>query len=145
MRGIWETLSEWDWGSSLHVGYTIFKSMMQFDFLRRRLFAALNARSNSLFGSYSWCKNCKITTTMAPEPISPEEARRRKVPYPNSSLEVFEANATKIVGVNAETVTNVTSTDFPGHYPGENHEWSLEKFSQVHVFSALHHSFLTKL
>ncbi|MCJ1310907.1 DNA-directed RNA polymerase core subunit rpc40 [Agyrium rufum] len=34
----------------------------------------------------------------------------------------------RIVGVNAETVTNVTSTDFPGHYPGEDHAWSLEKF-----------------
>ncbi|KAI4286491.1 MAG: hypothetical protein L6R35_004255 [Caloplaca aegaea] len=39
-----------------------------------------------------------------------------------------ERDARKIVGVNAETVTNVTSTDFPGHYPGEDHEWDLEEF-----------------
>ncbi|KAL8647575.1 MAG: hypothetical protein Q9210_005478 [Variospora velana] len=39
-----------------------------------------------------------------------------------------ERDARKIVSVNAETVTNVTSTDFPGHYPGEDHEWDLEEF-----------------
>ncbi|KAI9760074.1 MAG: hypothetical protein M4579_001907 [Chaenotheca gracillima] len=32
------------------------------------------------------------------------------------------------VGVNFETVTNVSSTDFPGHWPHENHAWSLQKF-----------------
>ncbi|KAL6715761.1 DNA-directed RNA polymerase core subunit rpc40 [Lecanora helva] len=50
---------------------------------------------------------------MVPKLASPEETRRRK-----------------IVGVNAETVTNISSTDFPGHYPGEDHSWSLEKFHQ---------------
>ncbi|KAI4267001.1 MAG: hypothetical protein L6R38_008444 [Xanthoria sp. 2 TBL-2021] len=39
-----------------------------------------------------------------------------------------ELDDRKIVGVNAETVTNVTSTDIPGHYPGEDHEWDLEDF-----------------
>ncbi|EEH42835.1 DNA-directed RNA polymerase core subunit RPC40 [Paracoccidioides brasiliensis Pb18] len=43
-----------------------------------------------------------------------------------ASLE--EINDRKIVGINRETVTNITSTDFPGHWPGENHEWSIEKF-----------------
>lgn len=37
----------------------------------------------------------------------------------------------QIVNINAETVTNISSTDFPGHYPGENHAWALEKFRQV--------------
>lgn len=37
----------------------------------------------------------------------------------------------QIVGVNAETVTNVTSTDFPGHYPGEDHAWDLNQFENV--------------
>lgn len=27
-------------------------------------------------------------------------------------------------------MTNVTSTDFPGHYPGEDHAWSVDKFSR---------------
>ncbi|MCJ1482394.1 DNA-directed RNA polymerases I and III subunit RPAC1 [Schaereria dolodes] len=40
-----------------------------------------------------------------------------------------ELDRRKIVGVNAETVTNVTSTDFPGHYPGEDHTWDLKKFT----------------
>jgi len=37
----------------------------------------------------------------------------------------------QIVGINVETVTNITSTDFPGHYPGEDHTWSLGKFEEV--------------
>ncbi|KAI9821425.1 MAG: DNA-directed RNA polymerase core subunit rpc40 [Phylliscum demangeonii] len=34
----------------------------------------------------------------------------------------------KIVGLNAETVTNITSTDFPGHFLGEDHAWDLDRF-----------------
>ncbi|MCJ1316648.1 DNA-directed RNA polymerase core subunit rpc40 [Xylographa vitiligo] len=49
---------------------------------------------------------------MAPIAVSPDELERRK-----------------ILGVNAETVTNVTSTDFPGHYPGEEHVWDIQSFS----------------
>ncbi|KAL5341138.1 DNA-directed RNA polymerase [Aspergillus crustosus] len=48
---------------------------------------------------------------MAPLVPSPEELERRR-----------------IVDINAETVTNIPSTDFPGHWPGESHEWSLAKF-----------------
>ncbi|KAL8645871.1 MAG: hypothetical protein Q9226_007101 [Calogaya cf. arnoldii] len=42
-----------------------------------------------------------------------------------------ELDDRKIVGVNLETVTNVTSTDIPGHYPGEDHEWDLEYFKNT--------------
>ncbi|KAL8662466.1 MAG: hypothetical protein Q9202_004709 [Teloschistes flavicans] len=42
-----------------------------------------------------------------------------------------DLDARKIVGVNAETVTNVTSTDIPGHYPGEDHEWDLDEFRRT--------------
>ncbi|KAL6248880.1 DNA-directed RNA polymerase core subunit rpc40 [Rhinocladiella similis] len=35
----------------------------------------------------------------------------------------------KVVGINAETVTNITSTDFPGHHAGEDLSWSLDKFA----------------
>ncbi|ORX99899.1 DNA-directed RNA polymerase [Clohesyomyces aquaticus] len=41
------------------------------------------------------------------------------------------------VGINAETVTNVSSTDFPGHWPGEDHSWDLEHFKQ-HVQVQFH-------
>ncbi|KUJ22282.1 putative DNA-directed RNA polymerase I and III subunit Rpc40 [Mollisia scopiformis] len=34
----------------------------------------------------------------------------------------------RLVGVNAETVTDVSSVDFPGHYPGEDHSWDAAKF-----------------
>lgn len=37
----------------------------------------------------------------------------------------------QIVGVNAETVTDVSSTDFPGHYPGEDHAWDKTKFEKA--------------
>ncbi|KAL2830604.1 DNA-directed RNA polymerase [Aspergillus cavernicola] len=42
------------------------------------------------------------------------------------SHEVLENR--RIVNINPETVSNIPSTDFPGHWPGESHEWSLEKF-----------------
>lgn len=34
------------------------------------------------------------------------------------------------VGINTETVTNVTSTDFPHHYYNEDNSWSIEAFEQ---------------
>lgn len=37
----------------------------------------------------------------------------------------------QIVDINPETVSNIPSTDFPGHWPGESHEWSLAKFKNV--------------
>ncbi|RDW78105.1 putative DNA-directed RNA polymerase [Coleophoma crateriformis] len=42
-----------------------------------------------------------------------------------------EKQRRRIVGVNAETVTDVGSTDFPGHYPGEDHSWDAEKFADT--------------
>ncbi|KAF1949420.1 DNA-directed RNA polymerases I and III subunit RPAC1 [Byssothecium circinans] len=44
---------------------------------------------------------------------SPEEVERRR------KLQVWE-----------ETVSDQQSTDFPGHWPGENHEWNLDKFKK---------------
>jgi len=37
----------------------------------------------------------------------------------------------QIVGINPETVSNVTSHDFPHHYIGEDHAWKLETFRDV--------------
>ena len=37
----------------------------------------------------------------------------------------------RIVGVQPERVTNVSSTDFPGHYPGEDNSWDLQAFKKV--------------
>ncbi|PGH01959.1 hypothetical protein AJ80_08941 [Polytolypa hystricis UAMH7299] len=50
---------------------------------------------------------------MAPRIALPEEVEERK-----------------IIGINEETVTNLAATDFPGHWPGEDHAWSLDKFKQ---------------
>ncbi|KAK4191726.1 DNA-directed RNA polymerase [Podospora australis] len=41
-----------------------------------------------------------------------------------------ELEARKIVGINLETITNVHDTNYPGHYPGEDHSWDIEKFKQ---------------
>ncbi|KAI9840244.1 MAG: DNA-directed RNA polymerase core subunit rpc40 [Sclerophora amabilis] len=43
---------------------------------------------------------------------------------------VEESQRRRRVGINAETVTNVSSTDFPGHWPKEDNSWSLGKFKQ---------------
>ncbi|KAJ5899626.1 DNA-directed RNA polymerase I and III subunit RPAC1 [Penicillium taxi] len=48
---------------------------------------------------------------MAPLVPSQEELQRRR-----------------IIGINAETVTNIPSTDFPGHWPGESNGWALDQF-----------------
>ncbi|KAK7205885.1 DNA-directed RNA polymerase [Myxozyma melibiosi] len=40
------------------------------------------------------------------------------------------------VGIEADRVTDVSSTDFPGYYPGEDHSWNLEKFQEnlkIHI------------
>ena len=37
----------------------------------------------------------------------------------------------RLVGVEEERVTHVSSTDFPGHYPGEDHSWNLDNFKKV--------------
>ncbi|KZF26025.1 putative DNA-directed RNA polymerase I and III subunit Rpc40 [Xylona heveae TC161] len=47
---------------------------------------------------------------------------------PVPALSEADLDRRKNVGINLETVTHVQSTDFPGHYPGEDHSWSLEKF-----------------
>ena len=39
----------------------------------------------------------------------------------------------RLVGVHAERVTNVSSTDYPGVYPGEDHSWNLEIFKKVRL------------
>ncbi|XP_006455111.1 hypothetical protein AGABI2DRAFT_209410 [Agaricus bisporus var. bisporus H97] len=39
-----------------------------------------------------------------------------------------EFNPRRLVQVGAERVSNVSSTDFPGHYPGEDHSWNLQDF-----------------
>ncbi|USP77012.1 uncharacterized protein yc1106_04286 [Curvularia clavata] len=36
----------------------------------------------------------------------------------------------KTLQVGPETVMNQQSTDFPGHWPGENHEWDLDYFKE---------------
>ncbi|KAG0641345.1 DNA-directed RNA polymerase [Tuber brumale] len=41
------------------------------------------------------------------------------------------SNRRNIVGVKAETVTNVSSTDFPGHWPGEDHSWNIKHFRRT--------------
>ena len=37
----------------------------------------------------------------------------------------------RLVLVEPERVVHVSSTDYPGHYPGEDHSWNLERFKQV--------------
>ncbi|KAI9507811.1 DNA-directed RNA polymerase [Russula earlei] len=41
-----------------------------------------------------------------------------------------EYNPRLHVGLLEELVTNVSSTDFPGHYPDEDHSWDLSKFKK---------------
>ncbi|KAG6820616.1 hypothetical protein H0H93_014219 [Arthromyces matolae] len=36
----------------------------------------------------------------------------------------------RLVGVHAERITDVSSTDYPGHYHGEDHSWNLKTFKK---------------
>ena len=67
---------------------------------------------------------------MSPSKVSQDELDRRKV-LSLSYLIHLATDPKKIVGVNTETVTNISSTDFPGHYPGEDHSWYLKDFKKV--------------
>ncbi|KAI0764285.1 insert subdomain of RNA polymerase alpha subunit [Trametes elegans] len=46
----------------------------------------------------------------------------------SSHLPPAAYNPRRHVGVHAERVSDVASTEFPGHYPGEDHSWSLARF-----------------
>ncbi|EWC45247.1 hypothetical protein DRE_05974 [Drechslerella stenobrocha 248] len=57
-----------------------------------------------------------------------------------------EQERRRIVRVEEERVSHVTSTDFPGHYPGEDHAWNLDEFRrtfkiQFHKANDLHYEF----
>ncbi|KAF9265240.1 insert subdomain of RNA polymerase alpha subunit, partial [Marasmius fiardii PR-910] len=41
-----------------------------------------------------------------------------------------EINPRRLVGITPERATNVSNTEFPGHYPGEDHSWDLKKFNK---------------
>lgn len=60
---------------------------------------------------------------------SHDEVESRKV----SLLSVFWTldSCSQIVGITTERVTNVGSTDFPGHYPGEDYSWDIDAFRAV--------------
>lgn len=68
--------------------------------------------------------------TMAPLVPSQEELQRRRVST-FFYCKIAPANTPQIIGINAETVTNIPSTDFPGHWPGESHAWALDQFRRV--------------
>ncbi|KAH9835601.1 insert subdomain of RNA polymerase alpha subunit [Rhodofomes roseus] len=48
----------------------------------------------------------------------------------SSTLPPSVFNPRRHVGVHAERVSDVSSTDYPGHYPGEDHSWNLAKFKE---------------
>lgn len=40
----------------------------------------------------------------------------------------------RLVKIGAERVSHVGSTEFPGHYPLEDHSWDLDKFREVRIY-----------
>lgn len=64
-----------------------------------------------------------------------EEIQRRKVSCAGLEAVHNTYETWQIVGINAETVTNVASTDFPWHYPKEDHSWNLDDFKNVSSLS----------
>ncbi|KAI0365884.1 insert subdomain of RNA polymerase alpha subunit [Pilatotrama ljubarskyi] len=48
----------------------------------------------------------------------------------SSHLPASVFNPRRHVGVHAERISDVASTEFPGHYPGEDHSWDLARFKE---------------
>lgn len=46
-------------------------------------------------------------------------------------------NPRRHVGIHAEHISDVSSSDFPGHYPGEDNSWNLDLFRKVKLNSSL--------
>ena len=44
-------------------------------------------------------------------------------------------NPRRHVGIHAEHISDVSSRDFPGHYPGEDNSWDLDRFRKVKIRS----------
>ncbi|KAJ4495007.1 DNA-directed RNA polymerase [Lentinula edodes] len=42
----------------------------------------------------------------------------------------MNVNPRRLVGIGAERVSHVSNTEFPGHYPDEDHSWNLESFKK---------------
>lgn len=61
-----------------------------------------------------------------------DERRRRPMP----ARIPINIDSRRLVGVHAEHVSNVSSKDFPGHYPKEDNSWDLERFKQVRCSQA---------
>jgi hypothetical protein len=51
------------------------------------------------------------------------------MPVTSSSQSIY--NPRRHVEIHPEHVSNVSSTDYPGHYPDEDHSWNLENFKNV--------------
>ena len=45
-----------------------------------------------------------------------------------------DIDSRRLVVVGAERVSHVSSTDFPGHYPGEDHSWDLHRFKTARSY-----------
>ena len=82
---------------------------------------------------------------MAPPFLAEEELDRRKVRLSSAAPRILKTAETpaltvlQIVRLNAETIDNITSTDFPGHYWKENNAWDLSVF-KLDFSVAFHHN-----
>ncbi|KAH8110387.1 DNA-directed RNA polymerase [Phellopilus nigrolimitatus] len=52
------------------------------------------------------------------------------MPVPLPTTAPLDVDDRRLVGVHAERVSDVSSADFPGHYPDEDHSWSLDRFKE---------------
>lgn len=68
-------------------------------------------------------------SSIASLPIHPKMSKKASSKLTKSNLE--DVDPRRIVGVTAERVTHVSSTDYPGHYPHEDHSWNLDTFKKV--------------
>lgn len=80
--------------------------------------------------------DCRISITApSKQPIqAPNDQKMASTSYarPSSSqLPPSVFNPRRHVNVQPERVSDVSNTEYPGHYPDEDHSWDLQKFKQV--------------
>ena len=63
------------------------------------------------------------------KPVGKRSIKKHSCPQTSMPPQTFHKH--RLVGIQPERVTNVSNTDYPGHYPQGDFSWNLSKFKQV--------------
>jgi hypothetical protein len=70
-------------------------------------------------------------TKAGPSTTAPPPAAAAAAAVEDPTSEAALANPRRHIRVEAERVRDVSSVDYPGHFPDEDHSWDLDRFKKV--------------